>query len=260
MGKVIKMTKEKALEGLDELLLEIQTVIQTKTFFDSEYECNMVIREVYSAFITKILTLLKIILTDRKDENIEKIATLKFNSLENLKIIERILENIRQYIKKDYISLESKSDIKLESTFDLIFENFHKVVRKLKNRYNNRNTINIEDEYDVQDLLFAILQMFFRDIRKEEWTPSYAGNSSRVDFLLKVEKVVIEVKKTRKGMKDKDLGEQLIIDISKYKVHPDCQREICFVYDPEGRIINPEGIIKDLEEDNKGFVKIYINP
>ena len=254
------MTKEKALEGLDELLLEIQNVIQTKIFFDSEYECNMVIKEVYSAFITKILTLLKIILTDRKDENIEKIATLKFNSLENLKIIERILENIRQYIKKDYISLESKSDIKLESTFDLIFENFHKVVRKLKNRYNNRNTKNIEDEYDVQDLLFAILQMFFRDIRKEEWTPSYAGNSSRVDFLLKEEKVVIEVKKTRKGMKDKDLGEQLIIDISKYKVHPDCQRLICFVYDPEGRIINPEGIIKDLEEDNEGFVKIYINP
>lgn len=142
----------------------------------------------------------------------------------------------------------------------MIFENFHKVVRKLKNRYNNRNTINIEDEYDVQDLLFAILQMFFRDIRKEEWTPSYAGNSSRVDFLLKEEKVVIEVKKTRKGMKDKDLGEQVIIDISKYKVHPDCQRLICFVYDPEGRIINPEGIIKDLEEDNEGFVKIYINP
>ncbi len=78
--------------------------------------------------------------------------------------------------------------------------------------------------------------------------------------MLKEEKVVIEVKKTRKEMKDKDLGEQLIIDISKYKVHPDCQRLICFVYDPEGRIINPEGIIKDLEEDNEGFVKIYINP
>ena len=44
--------------GTDIPIPEIQTVIQTKTFFDSEYECNMVIREVYSAFITKILTLL----------------------------------------------------------------------------------------------------------------------------------------------------------------------------------------------------------
>ena len=104
------------------------------------------------------------------------------------------------------------------------------------------------------------MQIFFKDIRKEEWTPSYAGNSARVDFLLKEEKVVIEVKKTRKTMKDKDLGEQLIIDIAKYKSHPDCKKLICFVYDPEGRIVNPEGIIKDLEKDNKDFVKIYINP
>ena len=78
--------------------------------------------------------------------------------------------------------------------------------------------------------------------------------------MLKQEQIVIEVKKTRKTMKDKDLGEQLIIDISKYKAHPDCKMLICFVYDPEGRIVNPEGIIKDLEKDNKDFVKIYINP
>ena len=78
--------------------------------------------------------------------------------------------------------------------------------------------------------------------------------------MLKQEKVVIEVKKTRSTMKDKDLGEQLIIDIAKYKVHPDCKKLICFVYDPDGRIVNPEGIVKDLEKGNKEFVKIYINP
>lgn len=61
-------------------------------------------------------------------------------------------------------------------------------------------------------------------------------------------------------MKDKDLGEQLIIDIANYKSHPDCNSLICFVYDPDGRIVNPDGIVKDLEKDNKNFVKIYINP
>ena len=45
-------------------------------------------------------------------------------------------------------------------------------------------------------LLHALLLLYFDDIRAEEWTPSYAGKSARMDFLLKNEGVVIEVKKT----------------------------------------------------------------
>ena len=42
----------------------------------------------------------------------------------------------------------------------------------------------MEDEYDVQDLFHALLTIYFEDIRKEEWSPSYAGGASRMDFLL----------------------------------------------------------------------------
>lgn len=254
------MSKEKAIEALNELLNELQSVLKKSTYYDSDYERHIVTEEKYDAFIVKVKTLFRLILKDNEDENIKKISTLTFNDLENLNIIEKIIQNVRSYIEKGYISLEKENNINAEGTFDLIFNNFHKVVKSLRNRYNDRNTIDVDDEYDVQDLLFSILQMFFKDIRKEEWTPSYAGNSSRVDFLLKEEKTVIEVKKTRKTMKDKDLGEQLIIDIAKYKSHPDCKKLVCFVYDPEGRIVNPDGIIKDLERDNESFVKIYINP
>lgn len=253
------MSKEKAIEALNELLNELQSVLKKSTYYDSDYERHMVTEEKYDAFIVKVKTLFRLILKDNEDENIKKISILTFNDLENLNIIEKIIQNVKLYIEKGYISLE-ENNINAEDTFDLIFNNFHKVVKSLRNRYNDRNTIDVDDEYDVQDLLFSILQMFFKDIRKEEWTPSYAGNSSRVDFLLKEEKTVIEVKKMRKTMKDKDLGEQLIIDIVKYKSHPDCKKLVCFVYDPEGRIVNPDGIIKDLEKDNENFVKIYINP
>lgn len=124
---------------------------------------------------------------------------------------------------------------------------FHSAARQLQQRHNERDTITIEDEYDVQDLLHAILRLHFDDIRAEEWTPSYAGGSSRVDFLLKAEKIVIEVKKTRASMKTKELGEQLIIDRARYEVHPDCRTLVCFVYDPEGRVGNPVGLERDLE-------------
>ena len=254
------MNKEKAIEALNELLNEIKNELKEYVYADSEYERYMVDEKVYEAFRLKARTLLQLILKDKDDENIKKVSLLTFNDLENLNIIEKIIQNIKEYIEKDYIVLEEEHIINIENIFDLIFSNFHKVVKNLRNRHDNRNTIDVNDEYDVQDLLFAILQMFFKDIRKEEWTPSYAGNSSRVDFLLKEEKTVIEVKKTRSTMKDKDLGEQLIIDIAKYKSHPDCKTLICFVYDPEGRIVNPNGIIKDLEKNNENFVKIYINP
>ncbi|HEY0838472.1 MAG TPA: hypothetical protein VGE72_31480 [Azospirillum sp.] len=138
---------------------------------------------------------------------------------------------------------------------------FHAVARQLQQRHNDRDTLTIEDEYDVQDLLHAVLRLHFDDIRAEEWTPSYAGGSSRVDFLLKAEQIVVEVKKTRASMKPKDLGEQLIIDRARYEVHPDCKTLVCFVYDPEGRIGNPVGIERDLESHTGTLrVRVVIAP
>ena len=138
---------------------------------------------------------------------------------------------------------------------------FHAAARTLQDRYDSRTTLEINDKYDVQDLLHAFLRLHFDDIRPEEWTPSYAGRSSRVDFLLKAERIVIEVKKTRASMKAGELGEQLIIDRVRYERHPDCDTLVCFVYDPEGRIGNPRGIERDLENHTGGIkVRVIIAP
>ena len=143
----------------------------------------------------------------------------------------------------------------------LIFDRFHSVARQLQSRHQNRGTISIDDEYDVQDLLHALLKIYFDDVRPEEWTPSYAGGSSRMDFLLKKEKLVIEVKKTRKNLTDKEIGEQLIVDIRKYAEHPDCSNLLCFVYDPEGRIGNPTGLEDDLSRTENGLpVLVFVRP
>lgn len=128
----------------------------------------------------------------------------------------------------------------------LLCQKFHIVARTLRERYDKRTTLDIVDEYDVQNLLHALLKIFFDDIRTEEWTPSYAGSSSRVDFLLKKEGIVIETKKTRQGLSDKEIGEQLLIDMGKYKNYPDCKILICFVYDTEGRVRNPKGLENDI--------------
>ena len=105
------------------------------------------------------------------------------------------------------------------------------------------------------------MKLYFNDIRPEEWTPSYAGGSSRTDFLLPEILTFVEIKKTRPSMSTKELGEQLIIDVAKYKKHPQCKRLICFVYDPEGRVSNPRGIENDMSNcDTEIDVRTIIVP
>ncbi|PKM97350.1 MAG: hypothetical protein CVU79_08810 [Elusimicrobia bacterium HGW-Elusimicrobia-3] len=130
---------------------------------------------------------------------------------------------------------------------------FHTVSIQLRQRHDSRPTLDVSDEYDVQDLLHALLCLQFDDVRPEEWTPSYAGKSARVDFLLKPEDIVIEVKKTRAGLGAKEVGDQLILDIARYSKMKSCKTLICMVYDPENRIINPGGLESDLSGKKDGL-------
>lgn len=151
--------------------------------------------------------------------------------------------------------------IDYDGVLSTIFNRFYTAAKQLQRRHDGRETLTIKDEYDVQDLLCSLLLLHFEDVRPEEWTPSYAGGSKRMDFLLKDSEIAIEVKMTRKGLKDKELGEQLIVDIANYKQHSACKCLYCFVYDPEGFVRNPRGLEKDLQTLDKNFpVKVFIRP
>ena len=164
-------------------------------------------------------------------------------------------------LKAFYEVRPKDSVVDFDVLLNKLFERFHVVARQLRRRHDNRATLLVSNEYDVQDLLHALLKLYFDDVRPEEWTPTYAGGANRMDFLLKDEEIAIEVKMTRPGLKDKELGDQLIVDIAKYQGHPNCKCLYCFVYDPEGIIHNPRGIEKDLEKLGKGFpVRVYVRP
>jgi hypothetical protein len=127
-----------------------------------------------------------------------------------------------------------------------ICRRFHQFALQLQVRHDGRPTVKFEDEYDVQDALHALLRLHFDDVRAEEWTPSYAGNSTRMDFLLKREHVVVEAKMTRTSLKQKDVAKELIQDKEPYRSHPDCRGLICFVYDPGHFLANPTALEDDL--------------
>jgi hypothetical protein len=134
-------------------------------------------------------------------------------------------------------------------------------VSELTKRHGSRVPLEVKDEYDVQDLFRAALRLHFRDVRKEEWNPSYGGVQSRSDLLLKPERIVVETKMTRQGLGQREVVEELTIDKAHYRGHPNCRTLVCFIYDPDRRLGNPGAIEMDLAERTEVLdVRVVVSP
>jgi len=159
-----------------------------------------------------------------------------------------ILESVKEDLETTSVVDDKADPIKLVIN---LCERFHLVAHQLRSRHDNRSTIDVQDEYDVQDLFHALLRLYFDDIRREEPAPSIAGSSSRIDFLLTRERILIETKMPRSRLADKRLKEELSIDLKCYQKHPGFDTLIFFVYDPDKCIKNPGAFETDFNE-NRG--------
>jgi hypothetical protein len=122
-----------------------------------------------------------------------------------------------------------------------------RAMHPLTHRRHGATALTFQSEYDIQDLLHALLRPWVADIRPEEFTPSYAGSSTRMDFLLPAHRLVLELKLIRDRAHGRKVGDELIIDIEHYRRHPGCDTLWCVVYDPNHFILNPQGLVGDLE-------------
>lgn len=191
-------------------------------------------------------------------DNDDAIRSAHDSGLRNsIVLLESALDEVRQFWEMDHTTSLSDPFQRIER----ICNQFHNIARQLRQRHDSRPTLEVSDEYDVQDLIRVLLLLDFDDVRPEEWAPSYAGACSRMDFLLKREQIVLEAKKTRTGLTAKKVGEELLVDRQRYKAHPDCKMLVCFVYDPEGLIANPRGLENDLAQSDSDLpVRVYIRP
>lgn len=129
----------------------------------------------------------------------------------------------------------------------ILLKGLRRAMRPLAHRRKGAVALSFSTEYDVQDLLHALLRPWVADIRPEEFTPSYAGSSTRMDFLLPEHRLVLELKFVRDGNHARKIGDELIIDIAHYGRHPDCDTLWCVVFDPHHLLPNAEGLKNDLE-------------
>jgi hypothetical protein len=146
---------------------------------------------------------------------------------------------------------------------EILLKGLRRAMHPLTQRRKGAQALSFSTEYDVQDLLHALLRPWVADIRPEEFTPSYAGSTTRMDFLLPKYGIVIELKFVRDTTHAKKIGNELIIDIDHYQRHPDCRYLWCVIFDQNHLLPNAEGLKTDLEgqrstKDGKVLVKVAV--
>jgi len=127
-----------------------------------------------------------------------------------------------------------------------VIDKFTSASTSLTNRRKNKTSIDIVDEYDVQDILHVILKPFFPTIKSEQVV---SGNDDekflKIDFLIASEKAAIECKFIRDNNHATSITKEINDDIQTYAKHQDCNNLIFFIYDKDMHISNP-----DVLEDN----------
>jgi hypothetical protein len=148
-------------------------------------------------------------------------------------------ENISK-LTEDWISrLEEKVRGKKRETYDhhfsiilAILNGLHESMRRIVDnayRHDGRDGYKIEDEYDLQDLMWTILQPLFPKIKDEDPTPKHGGKSSRTDFYIPELKTILELKHIRKDSDAKKLQKQLSDDLMQYSKRQEAEYLIFYV-------------------------------
>jgi len=120
-----------------------------------------------------------------------------------------------------------------------------RVVRQLRTRHGSRPPFRVEDVHDLEDVLRAVLPLFFDQVRPESRTPSYAANT-RTDFLIVSETpsamTAVSAKYVMAGLGECDLARQWDEDVGYYGRLSRCRLVVGLVYDPQGRLHDPRGL------------------
>jgi hypothetical protein len=126
----------------------------------------------------------------------------------------------------------------IEELLTVLVRGLPRAMHPLTRRRKGSPCLSFTLEYDIQDLLHALLRPWVSDIRPEEHTPSYAGSSTRMDFLLPKYKLALETKLIRDVTHGRKIDDELLIDIEHYRKHPSCESLWCIIYDPDRHIPN----------------------
>jgi hypothetical protein len=257
------MNREEKIQWLQNLLVMIEEwhVARQKTGYDAEHEIEIrmaanwgVASEILSGYGFRV----EIELADSsRGKNIKpQIGDIFYQGVfsnhgrnerhQNMLAIHSYVLGAIQKIQQGVVGRENVlPDINLLTG---ILKTFPDVVSRLTHRRKDKTIFPIEDEYDVQDILYVMMKGSFSTLQYEDPTQKVGINSARPDFAIHDLNTYIEVKFIGRKGQEKDIQDECSLDIQKYGALDDCNKIIFFIYDPKKCIDNSYAFRAELEK------------
>lgn len=187
--------------------------------------------------------------------------------LSNVKTAKNYLLSLQSEL--NFIISQKKESVSKDNNFKTVdhildlLQRFHLGANHLeKHRRVNHDPFVVNDEFDVQDLLFSILLVNFPDVEIEDPAKKIAGVSSRLDVVIRNLKLIIEIKCFKKGNNWATMFKDINHKIQTYSQNENYDQMIIFIYNPDSALVNPDKIQKDITKkqtiDGKNFNIICI--
>jgi len=93
----------------------------------------------------------------------------------------------------------------------------------------------VQNEYHVQNLLYAILAPLFADLNDEETIPPVGQKNPRLDLSIPSINTIVEVKFLRPGVSMQKIIDEIATDVGLYKTDPRWTSLVPFVWDDSAR-------------------------
>lgn len=140
-----------------------------------------------------------------------------------------MLEDLEKaLLKTKYINLSAEEVVR-----NILHQFGNSIQKIISNRRKNHANFEINDEYDVQDILYVILKCVFPNLRDEDPIPKVGAKSTKIDLILREEKILIEAKMIKTSdSNETHFIEQLKVDFESYHECQWLEKLFCFVYDP----------------------------
>lgn len=147
----------------------------------------------------------------------------------------RTLTELDSVVEHLSLNLEHQGVSKFTTSGELklaiqLCERLNQSAKVLARRRVDKKPFQIEDEYDVQDLLKAILRAYFKYVVSEDPISKVAGVSSRADFAIEELGLILEVKFVRSPGEQARIVKEFAEDLLFYSKCQFLEHFIYFVY------------------------------
>lgn len=172
-------------------------------------------------------------------------------------------ERTVQYLEELCLEFKPNSEMNSIKIVESILRNFHLYCKYLyKSRIHGKCSqelkqhligFSIQNEYDLQKLLFPAIALMFPDARQEE-TDDTGHHTIRKDIVLDADGIVIELKCTRASMTEREISEEIGSDMIHYKE----QQIFFYIYDKDNVIQSPSNFKKTYEDTSVDGKQIHV--